>query len=700
MILKKLTLYNYRAFSGINVFELDNKKNKPLTVFEAQNSHGKTTFYRAIHWCLFGNESSIQGESTGIANRGAVRKSQLYSHTTYSVEIEIETIDKKSITFKRVEGVQKFQDNPSRSKFLKDKKEFIVKYYDHARGGHQEKNDEFIYKREVENVIPEKISPFCFFDGEELKRLLNDYKSISKKIKEHLELVTYLDSSEQTSKNLQRWIDDLLSASSGNDEMGRKLQEYSRQIIIAKQKKDELNTKIEEASQSIKDKEKEFSIVSKQFRDSEKTKDLEKELKRIENDIAICSTNIDRMQSKYEKKILDQFDALIIQEPLINMNKEIEKREEEGNFPPAEVKPETVKQLISDDSLIIPGDNFTKKDVIAGKIKWSKSFSKNSFIDSLDKFNEQVVDAKKGNLVLRAARARNQSEVARTFNYKELDTKIKSIAKDIAGEEEKRDSLIKKKKKMETNAIKQSPGTYEKILTQRSKVNSELMSARSNRDGFKGELKAAESTIAHNTREHTKIRRVYDKKTTNMDKVNFVKLSKAILDQANDMILDQVLVIVNKYFQEYLDTILHSKNEFVGRIDNDFNMIVENEDKLNVLLPENREEASAGQRNIIAYSYMLAINKAAGLSFPIMIDTPAGRLDSEHKINTYTKLVETFNSASNLNQLLLLVQDSELNVKPQFKDIIRKEIIPKYTSNYFNVIKDSKSKNSSAKKVI
>ena len=253
---------------------------------------------------------------------------------------------------------------------------------------------------------------------------------------------------------------------------------------------------------------------------------------------------------------------------------------------------------------------------------------------------------------------------------------------------------------METNAIKQSPGTYEKILTQRSKVNSELMSARSNRDGFKGELKAAESTIAHNTREHTKIRRVYDKKTTNMDKVNFVKLSKAILDQANDMILDQVLVIVNKYFQEYLDTILHSKNEFVGRIDNDFNMIVENEDKLNVLLPENREEASAGQRNIIAYSYMLAINKAAGLSFPIMIDTPAGRLDSEHKINTYTKLVETFNSASNLNQLLLLVQDSELNVKPQFKDIIRKEIIPKYTSNYFNVIKDSKSKNSSAKKVI
>jgi len=46
------------------------------------------------------------------------------------------------------------------------------------------------------------------------------------------------------------------------------------------------------------------------------------------------------------------------------------------------------------------------------------------------------------------------------------------------------------------------------------------------------------------------------------------------------------------------------------------------------------------------------------------------------------------------------VQDSELNVKPQFKDVIRKEIIPKYTSNYFNVIKDNKSKNSSAKKVI
>ena len=148
-------------------------------------------------------------------------------HTTYSVEIEIETDDNKSITFKRVEGVQKYQDNPARSKFLKDKKQFIVKYYDHARGGYQEKDDEMIFQREVENIIPEKISPFSFFDGEKFKIFLDDYKSISKKIREHLELVTYLDSAEQASKNIQRWIDSLLSASSGNDEMGRKLQEYS-----------------------------------------------------------------------------------------------------------------------------------------------------------------------------------------------------------------------------------------------------------------------------------------------------------------------------------------------------------------------------------------------------------------------------------------------------------------------------------------
>lgn len=700
MIIKKLTLYNYRAFSGINVFDLENKKNKPLNIFEAQNSHGKTTFYRAIHWCLFGNESDIKGESTGIANRSAVRKSQLYAHTTYSVEIEIETDDNKSITFKRVEGVQKYQDNPARSKFLKDKKQFIVKYYDHARGGYQEKDDEMIFQREVENIIPEKISPFCFFDGEKLKIFLDDYKSISKKIREHLELVTYLDSAEQASKNIQRWIDSLLSASSGNDEMGRKLQEYSRQIILAKQKKDELKIKIEDAKQTIKKKEKEFVIVSQQFKDSENSKELEKELKRIENDIAVCNRTIENKHSEYDKKILDQFDALILQEPLTNMIKEIEKREEEGNFPPSEVKPETVKQLISDDSLIIPGDNFTKKDIIAGKIKWSKSFSKKSFIKELDKFNEQVIDAKKGNLVLRASRARAQAEVARIFNYKDLNDSIKSIAKDIEKEEKNRDSLIKKKQKLESNAIKQSPGTYEKIITQRSKVNAELMSARSSKDSLNGELKAAEEAIAHNTREHTKIRRVYDKKTTNMNKVNFVKLSKAVLDQANDMILDQVLVIVNKYFQEYLDTILHSKNEFKGSIDKDFNMIVENQDELNVLLPEHREEASEGQRNIIAYAYMLAINKAAGLSFPIMIDTPAGRLDSEHKINTYTKLVETFNSTSNLNQLVLLVQDSELNVKPELKDVIRKDIIPKYTSNYFKVEKDNKSKNSAAEKVI
>ena len=701
MIIKKLTLYNYRAFSGLNEFEFSVKDNKPLNVFEAKNSHGKTTFYRAIHWCLFGGESDIAGESTGIANRGSVRKSQLYAHTTYSVEIEIEKPDGKLIKFKRLEGVQKYQDKPPRSRFLSDKKEYIVKYYDHSRGGYQEKNDEFVFMREVEKIIPEKIAPFCFFDGEKLKSFLADYKNISKKIRAHLELVTHLDSSRQASNNIGRWIDKLLSDSSGNDKLGIELQGYSREITNNRKKEEKLNQEMEDAIQNISELEKDFKVVSNEFKKSQKTKDLARELEGVENDIAICNREIDRLRDKYNRNILDQFDSLILQEPMKNMVNEIEKREEEGKFPPAEIEDtKVIKQLMSDQNLIIPAENNKSKDLIAGKIEWSKNFSKEIFIESIGKFNDKVKATKKGNLVLRANRARIQSEPFLRYNFKSLDKDIQDLAKKIKKEEENLKEYVVTKKKMEKDAIKISPEIYDKILAERSKLNAELMSARTLKDELKGALNTTSEMIAYSTREHSKRRSIYRKKTVNKEKVNFVKLSKSVLDKANDMILEEILVIVNTYFQKYLETILHSKNEFTGRIDHNFNMIVENRDELNVLSPEHREEASEGQRNIIAYAYMLAINKAAGLSFPIMIDTPAGRLDSEHKINTYQSLIDTFNSTKNLNQLIMLVQDSELNVAPEFSDVIRKKIIPKFTSTYFKITKNDETKNSSAEKVI
>tara|TARA_Y100001980_G_C14554270_1_gene340700 strand:+ start:1383 stop:3491 length:2109 start_codon:yes stop_codon:yes gene_type:complete len=702
MIIKKLTLYNYRAFSGINTFDFETTKNKPLNIFEAKNGHGKTTFYRAIHWCLFGDESNIGGESTGtqIINKSALRSSELYAHSTYFVEIEIEDSNKKIITFKRVEGVQKYKENPSRSKFLKDKKEFIVKYFDHEKGGYQEIDDEYVYKREVEKILPEKISPFCFFDGEYLKRFLDDYKKISSKIEGHLELVTYLDSSKQASKNLQTWLDRLISKSSGDEELVLRLDEYSRNFNLQKDKVDNYNAQILEAKDDLKDKEIEFRQINQEFNKSKETKKLQDELKDIERDISICNRKIDDYESQYFRNTLDNFDSIIMSETMISMEKIILEREKAGNFPRSKVTTETLKQLISENSLIIPAENIKDKDVVAADIKWSKSFSKNTFLKKLEKFNDSVKQAQTGDVVKRATHARGQIALVKTKKYKDLVAINNELDKKLSNEKEKRDKLVELKKNKEKNAIKQTPETFEILLAKRNRASNDVINLKADLDNLNGKLEEATDAKNYYSKERSKTRKIAHKKSTSTNKKEFVKLAKNVLDQANEMILESILVIVNEYFKDFLESMLHSKNEFFGRIDNDFNMIIEDQDKENVLLPENKGLASEGQRNIFAYSYMLAINKAAGLSFPIMIDTPAGRLDSEHKINTYEKLVKTFNSTSHLNQLLLLVQDSEINVEPEFKDIIRKKIIPQNTSTYFKVTKDEKTKNSTAEKVI
>ena len=63
---------------------------------------------------------------------------------------------------------------------------------------------------------------------------------------------------------------------------------------------------------------------------------------------------------------------------------------------------------------------------------------------------------------------------------------------------------------------------------------------------------------------------------------------------------------------------------------------------------------SAGEQQVLALSYLWALLRCDGRKFPVVIDTPFGRLDSEHRRN----IVEGF-LVEELDQVVLLVTDEE-----------------------------------------
>jgi DNA sulfur modification protein DndD len=84
-------------------------------------------------------------------------------------------------------------------------------------------------------------------------------------------------------------------------------------------------------------------------------------------------------------------------------------------------------------------------------------------------------------------------------------------------------------------------------------------------------------------------------------------------------------------------------------------------DKVGRIIP--REELSAGEKQILAISILWGLAKTAGRPLPVIIDTPLGRLDSDHRMN----LVQNYFPYAG-HQVILLSTDTEVD-KRLFLDL-------------------------------
>jgi DNA sulfur modification protein DndD len=109
--------------------------------------------------------------------------------------------------------------------------------------------------------------------------------------------------------------------------------------------------------------------------------------------------------------------------------------------------------------------------------------------------------------------------------------------------------------------------------------------------------------------------------------------------------------------------------------------------ELRVLTPNARrsladQDPSAGQTQIIAYSFIAGLSQYTTRNAPVVIDTPIGRLDPEHKAN----LVDFYHEFS--DQVIILYQPNELD-----EDDI--EVMQEYISKHYQIkIRDDDSSTS------
>ncbi len=144
MLLKKITLTNFRQFYGKQELVIAADAEKNVTLIHAENGVGKTTVLNAILWCFYRYTTSRFEQPDKIANHQAIAE----GIHTYKVEVSFDNDGEEYLVTRECDERTK-DDNF---------KAFLV-----SKGNYKELDNPTAF---VDLVVPREMAKYFFFDGE------------------------------------------------------------------------------------------------------------------------------------------------------------------------------------------------------------------------------------------------------------------------------------------------------------------------------------------------------------------------------------------------------------------------------------------------------------------------------------------------------------------------------------------------------
>ena len=623
MIFENLLINNFGVYCGKQNFDLTTKSKKPVILIGALNGSGKTTFLQAIDFVLYGKFSNYF-YSQKLSYENFLNKNINKKNFDEGAQIEL--------TFNRKYKGKKQKFKISRNWKLigkKMKEEFFV-FID-------EKFDEDITKdwdNFVDQILPSRVASLFFFDGEKIEQLadLEESKKVLKKAINSLlglEIVDQLnvDVDEFQKRSSLRIKDD--DEKKLIEDLELKIQDYEKKIKVVDDKIVKEDDKLTKVRYEIRELDIELSQKGVAYYD--KKKDYEKD-----------QLNIDQKRESLQQDLVKiaAGDA-----PLLILEKELNEIHLQSKQLSTSLDQISVQNKIN--NLIDQFEEFSEKncsdkDYLIKFKKFSEKQKINEVLD--DKVNDFLLkdlNPYEINFLLSESFSNIKQDIdkltSKKIKFDEEYEKLSQLINKIPSDDEIK-PLIEKSKKLQKeeetlvtklNILKDERGTLNGPMV---KLNIEL-------------------------------KREYEKKSSkdidNLDNKRFIDYSikvKDVLSSFHVKALDYHIKRLEKLILNCFKS-LHRKKNFIKSIKiNTVEFDLKISDKKDTEV--NTEDLSAGERQLLAVAILWGLAKASNSAAPTIIDTPLGRLDSEHRLN----LVEQYFPTAS-KQVILLSTDEEINKK-------------------------------------
>ncbi len=651
MNISKIELENFRQYKGKTKIEFDTDEKKNIAVILGVNGAGKSNLYNAITWCLYGIEEHSKYREGALKRLNEGKKEAMAKDEYAKVSVKIDFEGKAPL---RVEREQKY---------VKTADGFLMENPDKHKVWFHEKGN---WKQSVQpaatvNVmLPRGIRKFFFFDGERLDDFFKPGLEGKGKISEAIHDVSGVDIVDKTIEHLGI-VERRISKNAGKS---------SPQIEKCHKEMNDIQGEMDDRGERITGKKEQVSFLEIEIdnRISILKTFAVKEITEYQKDREDLEADIKDLKAERDKQILTRIEKIVDNGPYVfaieaygKAKLLIEAATKKGHLPP-QIRGSFVTELLEKGTCICgmdiahKGPHRKKVEGYLEAAKWDK------------------VDQAAGDLKWQFdARATEVSST--TSDLREIGRKISEFEAKLEDKQMKVKEITEKLKNVDSEEIVHAEKERADFKKQSERLKLELAVLESKQKDGKADIKKLKEAL-------NKEMRKYQQLDLTRKKLEFATKALSVLENIRDEYISEVREKISSNTDKYFKELIWKKKEYDEvRIGEEFDLRVINRFGSDVKL-----DLSAGERQVLALSFMAALKDITGYKAPVLIDTPMGRISKKPKDN----IAECLPKYLKDTQLILLVTDSEYTTSV-------KEKLDKRTANRYQL---SFNENTSSTKVV
>lgn len=610
--LQKIYLKNWKCYTEQTIiFNIDSENNvdkrKNILVVYGQNGAGKTSLQEGILWCLYGEDAIPRQKLDKCFNRiNIISNPQLEilvkltftdGQYIYDIQREAKRVSRGSSFFSEVRGPSFYENN-------------------------QLKPDA---KERIESLLPRSCREFFFFDGAKIKEYakLTHTEETRQAIERTLgipEIRNLRDDAEGTVKKFKAKLKDAENTS-------QQLKQVMSELALVQQEYASKQAQIEKFQDEIKKEENFLKDAELRASEIEELDRKQEEVKKDERQLQDWEKEIKDLESKIATAIQDS--------PIVMLSELIRETKDD-----IQSKTFTKNRLSVSENLL--KELIEEKTCICGRCLDSEArLHLQQQIDSLEQINQASREALEFQEIY--------SELQSLTKFQPLD--LNNLLERRYFIQENIDELTQKIKRIQHETQKFDNQEARKIWEQQGKTKERINNLKISIERIRQENEILQQRAKKLKSQREQLANQHHSTATLNKQLTLADALKQAADELIDWHIDNCRQTIEKETSKIHRQIINKPDEYTGvKVKPDYTLEINHVNQYSIV----PESLSDGEKEALAFSFIVGLNLASHTAALLMMDTPFGNLDSEHQQNIIKSIAKI------PSQVILLATDRDL----------------------------------------